>query len=193
MRPSSCTAAPDAAWLAATTRRAQSSSVALGRSASCTTATWRGWMHSLAEKPWARARASSARSSASSSMATVTPATGAAMPAARDALRALIVEAFATLSCEQVLQRLEDAQIANAQLRDMAGFWQHEQLSARERWRSVDTPAGAVPTLLPPGSWDDGDPRLDAVPALGQHTDAILGELGLDAPTIATLRAEQAI
>ena len=113
--------------------------------------------------------------------------------AARDALRALIVEAFATLSCEQVLQRLEDAQIANAQLRDMAGFWQHEQLSARERWRSVDTPAGTVPTLLPPGSWDDGDPRLDAVPALGQHTDAILGELGLDAPTIATLRAEQAI
>jgi hypothetical protein len=45
----------------------------------------------------------------------------------------------------------------------------------------VDTPAGPVPTLLPPGSRDDGDPRLDAVPALGQHTDAILAELGLDA------------
>jgi itaconate CoA-transferase len=57
----------------------------------------------------------------------------------------------------------------------------------------VATPAGPVPSLLPPGSWDDGDPRLDAVPALGQHTDAILAELGLDAATIAALRAEQAI
>ncbi len=91
------------------------------------------------------------------------------------------------------MQRLEDAQIANAELRDMAGLWQHEQLAARGRWREVATPAGPVPTLLPPGTWDDGDPRLDAVPGLGQHTDAILGELGLDATAIAALRAEQAI
>lgn len=111
----------------------------------------------------------------------------------REALRLLIVEAFSALSREQVLQRLDDAQIANAALRDMAGLWQHEQLAARGRWREVATPAGPVATLLPPGSWDDGDPRLDAVPALGQHTDAILGELGLDAPAISTLRAEGAI
>ena len=43
----------------------------------------------------------------------------------------------------------------------------------------------AVPALLPPGTWDDGDPRMDAVPALGEHTDAILRELGLDAAAIA--------
>ena len=111
----------------------------------------------------------------------------------RGALHALIVDSFAALSAEQVVQRLENAQIASAELRDMAGLWQHEQLAARGRWRSVDTPAGPVPTLLPPGSWDDGDPRLDAVPALGQHTDSILAELGIDAAAVAALRDAGAI
>jgi itaconate CoA-transferase len=113
--------------------------------------------------------------------------------AQRDVVRALIVEAFAALTSAQVLERLEEAQIANAELRDMRGLWQHEQLQARGRWREVATPAGPVPTLLPPGSWDDGDPRLDAVPALGQHTDAILAELGLGADDIRALRAAEAV
>jgi itaconate CoA-transferase len=117
----------------------------------------------------------------------------AARVAQREALRTLIVEAFAGMTADQVSQRLEAAQIANAELRDMAGLWQHEQLAARGRWREVDTPAGPVPTLLPPGSWADGDPQLRAVPALGQHTDAILAELGMDAAAIAALRAAQAI
>ena len=55
----------------------------------------------------------------------------------------------------------------------MHEVWEHPQLKARERWREVGSPAGPLPALLPPGSWDDG-PRMDAVPALGQHTDAIL-------------------
>jgi len=111
----------------------------------------------------------------------------------RAALRQLIVDAFAALTAEQVTQRLEDAQIANAELREMAGLWQHEQLAARSRWREVATPAGPVPALLPPGSWTDGDPRMDAVPAVGQHTDAILAELGLDAAAIAALHAAEAV
>jgi itaconate CoA-transferase len=111
----------------------------------------------------------------------------------REALRALVVDAFATLSATEVTARLESAQIANAQVRDMAGLWRHEQLAARGRWREVASPAGAIPALLPPGSWDDGGPRLDAVPALGEHTDEILAELGLDASAIAALRAEQAV
>ena len=111
----------------------------------------------------------------------------------RTALRQLIVDAFAAITAEQVTQRLEDAQIANAELRDMAGLWQHAQLAARSRWREVATPAGPVPALLPPGSWTDGDPRMDAVPFVGQHTDAILAELGLDADAIAALRAAEAV
>jgi itaconate CoA-transferase len=111
----------------------------------------------------------------------------------RDVLRALIVEAFAPLSADEVLVRIEDAQIANAQVNDMAGLWAHAQLKARSRWREVQSPAGPLPALLPPGSWDDGDPVLDPVPALGQHSDAILAELGVDAAGIAALRAAEAV
>ena len=90
-------------------------------------------------------------------------------------------------------QRLDDAQIANAQVNDMAGLWAHPQLAARSRWAQVDTPAGPVPALLPPGSVPDDPARMDAVPALGQHTGAILAELGLDAAAIHALRAAEAI
>ncbi len=117
----------------------------------------------------------------------------AARTANRDALRSVIVEAFAPLNAQQVQTRIEAAQIANAQVNDMAGFWGHEQLKARSRWRQVDSPVGPLPTLLPPGSWDDGEPVLNAVPALGQHTDAILSELGVDAAGIAWLRAASAV
>jgi crotonobetainyl-CoA:carnitine CoA-transferase CaiB-like acyl-CoA transferase len=114
--------------------------------------------------------------------------------AERVALRALIVEAFAGLSTAQVLERIEAAQIANARVNTMAEVWDHPQLRARQRWREVATPAGPVPALLPPGSWNDGEgPRMDPVPALGEHTDAVLRELGLDAAAIAALRADGAI
>ena len=114
--------------------------------------------------------------------------------AERVALRALIVEAFASLTAAQVLARLDDAQIANAQVNSMDEVWQHPQLAARGRWRDIGSPAGTLPALLPPGSWDDGDgPRMDAVPALGEHTDTILAELGLDSAAIAALRAARAI
>ncbi len=107
---------------------------------------------------------------------------------------ALIVEAFAALTADQVVQRLDAAQIANAKVNTMQQFWQHPQLAARERWREVGSPAGALPALLPPGNWDDGDgPRMDPVPALGEHTDALLAELGYSAEAVAALRAAQAV
>ncbi len=117
----------------------------------------------------------------------------AARVAHQQALGALIVAAFAGLGHDEVVQRLDAAQIANAAQRDLAGLWQHEQLAARRRWREVATPAGAMPALLPPGSWDDGDPQLVAVPALGEHTEAILRELGVGAEALAALRASGAI
>ena len=111
----------------------------------------------------------------------------------RSALRALIVAAFAELSAAQVTQRLDTAQIANARVNDMPGVWQHEQLQARQRWVQVDTPAGPVPALLPPAAASPFDARMAAVPGLGQHTDALLAELGFSAADVAALRAAQAI
>ncbi len=114
--------------------------------------------------------------------------------AQREPLRALIVAAFSALSSEEVAQRLDDAQIAHAQVNTMHEFWQHPQLAARGRWREIGSPVGPIAALLPPGNWDDGDgPRLDPVPALGEHTDALLAELGYGAEAVAALRAMQAI
>ena len=77
-----------------------------------------------------------------------------------------------------MLDRLEAAQIANARVNTMHDVWEHPQLAARGRWREVGTPAGPVPALLPPGSWDV-EPRMDPVPALGEHTEADPGRAGL--------------
>lgn len=108
----------------------------------------------------------------------------------RAVLYALIVQAFASLSAVQVVQRLEAAQIANAQVNTMAEVWAHPQLKARDRWTAVETSVGSVPALLPPGSWMKGPPRMDAVPALGQHTESILSDLGYNTEQLAALRAE---
>jgi crotonobetainyl-CoA:carnitine CoA-transferase CaiB-like acyl-CoA transferase len=120
-------------------------------------------------------------------------ASNAKRSAARDELSKLILQAFASLTAAQVAQRLETAGIANAQVNTMAEVWAHPQLKARERWRQVETLAGAIPALLPPGSWQHGEPRMDAVPALGQHTDAILSRYGYSAEAIAALREQGAV
>jgi itaconate CoA-transferase len=114
-------------------------------------------------------------------------ASNAARSAARAELQALIVAAFAGLDAAQVMQRLDAAGIACAQVKDLAQVWQHAQLRARQRWVPVDTPAGAVPAALPPGACDADDVVMGAVPALGEHGAAILAELGYDEATIADL------
>ena len=111
----------------------------------------------------------------------------------RDELRALILETFAALKAEQVVQRLDEAQIANARVNDMHDVWQHPQLQARGRWTQVPTPSGPIPALLPPGRTEAYAPRMDGVPGLGQHTQAILQELGWSADTIEAMRREGAI
>jgi itaconate CoA-transferase len=111
----------------------------------------------------------------------------------QSALRALITEAFSSLTAEQVVQRLEQAQIANAKVSTMADVWAHPQLQARARWTEVATPAGNIPALLPPGMPASFQPRMDPVPALGEHSAAILAELGYDARAVAALREQGAI
>jgi crotonobetainyl-CoA:carnitine CoA-transferase CaiB-like acyl-CoA transferase len=112
--------------------------------------------------------------------------------AERVALRQIIVDAFEPLTGAQVVERLELAQIANAQVNTMKDVWAHPQLEARGRWTEVGTAVGPVPAMLPPGTWDTG-PRMDPVPALGEHTDAILAELGYTTAEIAGLHTSKAI
>ncbi len=111
----------------------------------------------------------------------------------RAALDEAIAAVVGTLTTRELVARLETAQIAYARMKTMPAFIAHPQLTARRRWREIDSPAGRIRTLVPPVQIDDVEPRLDAVPALGAHTDAILGELGFDAEAISAWRAEGTI
>jgi itaconate CoA-transferase len=110
--------------------------------------------------------------------------------AARERVHQLIESAFARHSAEQVIELLEKAHIAFGQVNDIADLWAHPQLAARSRWRDVQTPKGPIRSWLPPGM---DEARMDPVPALGEHTDAILAELGFDRDRILALRSEAAI
>ena len=111
----------------------------------------------------------------------------------REPLKAIILAAFGQLTTAQVVERLDLAQIANARMNSMAEVWAHPQLKARERWQNVGSPVGDIPALLPPGRNSSFDYRMDAVPAVGEHTDAILRALGRSDMEIAALRSVQAI
>ena len=111
----------------------------------------------------------------------------------RDRLRGLIVGAFAKMTIDQVVQYLEDAQIANARVNEMKDVWAHPQLKARDRWTNIDSPVGALPALIPPASNNQFDARMDRIPDIGEHTHAILKELGVTADIITRLEADKAI
>lgn len=108
-------------------------------------------------------------------------------------LESIIAETFSRLPAEEVLARLDAAEIANAQQRTPQEFWDHPQLAARNRWREVDSPVGTLRALLPPVTMDGVEPRMDRIPDVGEQTEEILGWLGYDAEQRATLRAASAI
>lgn len=97
----------------------------------------------------------------------------------RDELTAEIHAAFAGLSAEQAVERLESAGIANARMNTVREFWEHPQLQARDRWREVDSPVGPINALIPPVTVGS-EPVMNPIPDVGDHTDDILGELGYD-------------
>ena len=119
--------------------------------------------------------------------------TNAKRSANRVALKALIEDLFEPLTALQVIARLDAANIGNAAVNTIADVWQHPQLQARGRWGEVCTPAGSIPALKPPATTDSFDYCMGPVPALGEHTDSILRELGYGAEQIAALHAEGAV
>jgi formyl-CoA transferase len=111
----------------------------------------------------------------------------------RAALKAMIDARFAAMTTAGVVALLDAAGIANARVNEMKDVWTHPQLAARGRWAEIGSPAGPLPALVPPATPDSFDARMEAVPALGEHTDAILGELGCSEKDIAALRAAGAV
>ena len=102
----------------------------------------------------------------------------------RDELDALITNAFSGLTADEVIDRLETAKIANARMNTVEEFIDHPQLAARNRWTEVASPAGPVRALVPPFNFDNMEMPMGAIPAVGEHTDTILGELGFDSDAI---------
>jgi crotonobetainyl-CoA:carnitine CoA-transferase CaiB-like acyl-CoA transferase len=111
----------------------------------------------------------------------------------RTALKALVEAAFQPLTATEVEARLDVAGIGYGRMNDMAALWAHPQLHARARWRTVDSSTGPLPALLPPGANSSFEARMDAIPALGEHTLTILHEAGVSAAEIARLQADGGI
>jgi itaconate CoA-transferase len=120
-------------------------------------------------------------------------ATGPARYANRDATHAEIESVFSVMTSMEAIARLEQADIANARLNDMAEFWAHPQLAARQRWTKVGSPAGEIDALRPPFNLSGFEPRMSAVPALGEHTRTILDELGYSGEAIDRLATAGAV
>lgn len=111
----------------------------------------------------------------------------------RKALRAMISEIFRTLTLDEITERLEQAGIAHSRMNSVQDLLAHPQHTGRGRARKVASPAGTLQALVPPILLDGAEARMDAIPGLGQHTDAILGELGYTPEQIQHLHKERVI
>ncbi|MGI5224588.1 CaiB/BaiF CoA transferase family protein [Actinoallomurus sp. CA-142502] len=120
-------------------------------------------------------------------------ATGSARVAHRDELDAIVAERFRRSGSAEVMAALDAIGVANAEVDDVEGFLGHPVLASRDRWRDVRIPGGMVQALRPPADLEGIDPRMEAVPGVGEHTEKILTELGHDEADIEHLRADGVI
>jgi itaconate CoA-transferase len=118
---------------------------------------------------------------------------GPARSGNREAMHAEIDRVFLNLKAEEIIARLEKAGIANAKLNSMQEFWDHPQLAARDRWAEIGSPGGPIRATKPPFNIDGFEPRMDAVPALGAHSRAVLSELGFSSKDIEKMKHEGVI
>ncbi len=108
----------------------------------------------------------------------------------REPLEEAIREIFDGMTAGEVASRLDRAQIANARMNSMEDVWRHPQFTSRRRWREVDSPVGMLPMLLPPCNHGGFEARMDPIPALGEHTEKVLAELGFPEDAVQRLRAD---
>jgi itaconate CoA-transferase len=94
---------------------------------------------------------------------------------------AALAEQTSRWSTEALAKRLAEAGVPAAQVKDLAAVVDHPQLLARDRWRTIATENAEIRALLPPVTFADVEAVMGDVPALGQHTAALLAEAGLDA------------
>ncbi|WP_329522489.1 CaiB/BaiF CoA-transferase family protein [Spirillospora sp. NBC_01491] len=120
-------------------------------------------------------------------------ATNVARVRNRAAVDAAVGAATSGMGRAELLRRLDEAGVPNASLNDGHGLIDHPVLAERDRWREVGSPVGGVRAILPPITFAGAEARMGPVPALGEHTGAVLAELGHDAETIAGLRASGAV
>ncbi|GGM81523.1 CoA transferase [Thermopolyspora flexuosa] len=111
----------------------------------------------------------------------------------RDALEEIVAARFAELDASEATSLLDQAGIANAGVNTVADFLDHPVLRARDRWREVATPNGPIRALLPPITFAGLEPRMDPIPAVGEHTAAVLAELGRTPEEIADLARRKVI
>ncbi len=118
-------------------------------------------------------------------------ATGSDRVTHRTELNAVVAERCARSDAAEILRELQAIGIACAGVNDIAAFLDHPVLAGRDRRREIAVPGGAtVEALLPPADLAGTAPRMDPVPAVGEHTDAILAGLGRSGADIAALRAD---
>jgi crotonobetainyl-CoA:carnitine CoA-transferase CaiB-like acyl-CoA transferase len=111
----------------------------------------------------------------------------------RDALQTRIERIFATMPAVALIDRLDRAQIANGRMNTVAEFAAHPQLVARGRWRHVDSPVGPIAALVPPVNLEGTEPVMGPIPSVGQHSEAILRELGFTSDDVTGWRRVGAI
>ncbi|HEV7626353.1 MAG TPA: CaiB/BaiF CoA-transferase family protein [Streptomyces sp.] len=120
-------------------------------------------------------------------------ATSSARVANRDALNAVVARRFARSDAAQISEALDRMGIAYAEVNSVAEFLDHPVLSGRDRWREVGVPGASVQALLPPVDLAGTTARMDPVPGVGEHTDAILGELGHSQDAVDALRSAHVV
>jgi itaconate CoA-transferase len=114
----------------------------------------------------------------------------AARSANRELLAPIVHQRLAQLSAAELIALLDAASIASASVNTIEGLHEHAQLRARDRWAEIASPAGPLAVLRPPPLTDAYSQAMGAIPALGEHTDAVLAWLGYGESEIAALRAD---